>query len=81
MTFLMLVVNHFCLKDLWIVTVTAVFFLLASIVFASTNDRTSVEIAAVVSTWPDCVYFTVPKTAMPSQVGPLYVSSLELALS
>ncbi|KAL8165442.1 UNVERIFIED_CONTAM: hypothetical protein K2H54_045112 [Gekko kuhli] len=34
--------------DFWIVAVTGPFFFIASIVFASTSDRTSVEVAAIV---------------------------------
>lgn len=60
MILLMVAVIFFCyLKDIWIVAIMGLLFSLASIVFSATNDGTSIEIAAVVSTWPHCVYLTV----------------------
>ncbi|XP_054847808.1 CKLF-like MARVEL transmembrane domain-containing protein 6 [Eublepharis macularius] len=45
--------------DFWIVSVLAIFFFLASVVFSATNDRTSIEIAAIVFGYLASITFIV----------------------
>ncbi|XP_015273881.1 PREDICTED: CKLF-like MARVEL transmembrane domain-containing protein 6 [Gekko japonicus] len=50
--------------DFWIVAVIGPFFLLASIVFSSTSDRTSVEVAAIVFGFFASITFIVDAVMM-----------------